>query len=212
MIKAVIFDLWQTTLCSGGDFGNKLIKALDLPIKREEELWEILADDWMKHRFENMEKSAEHACRLLGIKDGKKIKKFADTYRKDRKYVRPYKDTIPAVKKLRKKYKTGLLSNTEYFVIPVLEDTGFLKLFDAAFFSCDHSQLKPEKEFFFAILKALAVMPGEAVMVGDSIKNDIIPAKQLGMKTVFIDRHNKHPEIKDRITSFRGLEKILQKM
>jgi len=38
MIKAIIFDLWQTVIYSDWDFGSKVIKALELSIQKEEEL------------------------------------------------------------------------------------------------------------------------------------------------------------------------------
>lgn len=211
MIKAVIFDLWQTTLCSNGSIGGTLIKEFDLPMKKEEEFWSVLEDDWMKHNFESFEQSAVHACRILGVTDKKKIKKFAALYKDALAIACPYDDVIPAIKKLKKSYKIGLLSNTENLIIPLLEDK-FVKLFDAAFFSCDHKRIKPDKKFFRAILKSLDVKPQEAVMIGDSMKNDILPAREMGMKAIFVDRHGKHPEIGERIASLKGLEKIIEKM
>lgn len=61
MIKAVIFDLWQTVVYSDWGFGSKVIKTLDLSVKKEEELWILLEEDWMKHRFETIKESAKHA-------------------------------------------------------------------------------------------------------------------------------------------------------
>src|SRR3989338_4481259 len=119
MIKAVVFDLWQTTLLQGDNVASKLIAALGLPMKDEDHFWQALEDDWMKHRFESFEQSAKHACRILGVKDAAKIKKFASIYKKSRNYVKPYNDVIPALKSLRKNYRIGLLSNTEYFVVPL---------------------------------------------------------------------------------------------
>ena len=212
MIKAIIFDMWTTVIYSDWNFGNKVINALDLTIEKEEELWLLLEKDWMMHRFDTFEDSAKHACIALGIKDSKKIKKFAELYEESRKHIKPYDDVLPVIKKLRKKYKIGLLSNTENFTIPVLDKIGFLDNFDAAFFSCDHKKLKPDKRFFRAILKVLGAKPEETVMVGDSMKSDIIPAKQLGMNAILMDRHNKHPKVKDRIKSLDNIEKIIAKL
>ena len=166
----------------------------------------------MKHRFDTFEESAKHACATFGIKDDKKINKFAQLYEEDRKHIKPYNDVISEIRKLRKTYKIGLLSNTENFAIPVLESTGFLDLFDATFFSCDHSRLKPDKKFFHAILKVLGTRPEETVMIGDSIKNDITPARQLGMHAILIDRSSKHPEVANRITSFDNLKKVIENL
>ncbi len=212
MIKAVIFDMWQTVIYSDWGFGNKVINALGLTLEKEEELWLLLERDWMRRRFKTFRESAKHACLALGIKDPEKIMEFARLYEEDRKHIKPYKDVLPALRKLRKKYKTGLLSNTENFALPILEKSGFLKNFDAAFFSCDHKTLKPDKKFFKAILTALDVRPEETVMIGDSVRNDITPAKQLGMHAILLDRHNKHPEMADRITSLAYLDRKLEKL
>lgn len=212
MIKAVIFDLWQTLIYSDWDFGRKVMEALELSIQKEDELWEALEKDWMMHSFESIEESAKHACAVLGIKDKDKVKKFAELYSEDRKHIKPYSDVLSEIRKLRKTYKIGMLSNTENFVIPILENTGFLDNFDATFFSCDHKKLKPDEAFFHAILKVLGTQPGETVMIGDSMKNDIIPARQLGMHAILIDRNSRHQEVDNRITTLDGLEKIIEKM
>jgi HAD superfamily hydrolase (TIGR01549 family) len=45
---------------------------------------------------------------------------------------------------------------------------------------------KPDKEFFHAALRELKVAPSEVVMIGDTYKNDIRPAIELGMKTIWV--------------------------
>ncbi len=45
---------------------------------------------------------------------------------------------------------------------------------------------KPDKAFFHAALQRLNVAPQEIVMIGDTYKNDIRPAIELGMKTIWV--------------------------
>jgi FMN phosphatase YigB (HAD superfamily) len=45
---------------------------------------------------------------------------------------------------------------------------------------------KPDPRYLERIALACGVAPGECVMVGDRIDNDIIPARQLGMKAVLV--------------------------
>ncbi|MEO5925485.1 MAG: HAD family hydrolase [Bryobacteraceae bacterium] len=45
---------------------------------------------------------------------------------------------------------------------------------------------KPDKAFFHAALKELNVPASEIVMIGDTYKNDILPAIELGMKTIWV--------------------------
>jgi FMN phosphatase YigB (HAD superfamily) len=46
--------------------------------------------------------------------------------------------------------------------------------------------LKPDTEFFLHALREADVRPSDAIMVGDTYKNDILPAIELGMKTVWV--------------------------
>jgi HAD superfamily hydrolase (TIGR01509 family) len=46
---------------------------------------------------------------------------------------------------------------------------------------------KPSPQAFLHVLGKLGVQPKEAVMVGDSIDFDVMPARQLGMGTVWVD-------------------------
>ena len=43
---------------------------------------------------------------------------------------------------------------------------------------------KPEHKFFIHAMREVGCTPEEAVMVGDRIDNDIIPAKELGMHSI----------------------------
>lgn len=47
---------------------------------------------------------------------------------------------------------------------------------------------KPEPEFFDRIVDAAGVEAGQILYVGDRIDNDIVPAKQAGMMTAFLQR------------------------
>jgi putative hydrolase of the HAD superfamily len=48
---------------------------------------------------------------------------------------------------------------------------------------------KPDAKIFEAALNALIVSPGDAVFVGDSWENDIVPATVLGMRAVWLNRY-----------------------
>ncbi len=54
------------------------------------------------------------------------------------------------------------------------------------FLSFQTGLLKPDREFFLHALRVADVRPADAVMVGDTYKNDILPAIQLGMRTVWV--------------------------
>jgi len=72
---------------------------------------------------------------------------------------------------------------------------------------------KPDLKAFLAVLEKMGADPDESVMVGDSLENDIIPARSVGMKAILIDRENKYPDFKDpsiiKIASLKELKRYL---
>jgi FMN phosphatase YigB (HAD superfamily) len=71
-------------------------------------------------------------------------------------------------------------------LLDLLESEGLLACFRYRFTQDDFTITKPDPRYLEQIARACGVDPGECVMVGDRIDNDIIPAKQLGMKTVLV--------------------------
>lgn len=83
----------------------------------------------------------------------------------------------------------GILSNT--FWAANIHDAdlarfGLLDLLPIRLYSSDTGRLKPHPEAFQMALAALGVKPNEAVYVGDRLKTDIEPARQVGLWGVLI--------------------------
>jgi FMN phosphatase YigB (HAD superfamily) len=80
---------------------------------------------------------------------------------------------------------------------------------DAIVDSRSHGRVKPHPTIFQSALERLDVRAEDAVMVGDSIEEDIEGARALGMRAILIDRENRHPEIEERLTDLYGLPAAL---
>ena len=63
--------------------------------------------------------------------------------------------------------------------------------------------MKPDPAFFQYALRAVEASAGEAIMVGDTYKNDIRPAIELGMRTVWV-LHRPEKEKADLIAVMNG--------
>ena len=50
----------------------------------------------------------------------------------------------------------------------------------------DFKITKPDPRYLEQITRKIGALPDECIMVGDRIDKDIIPAKQLGMKTILL--------------------------
>jgi len=80
---------------------------------------------------------------------------------------------------------------------------------DAIVDSRSHGRVKPHPTIFQAALDLLDVRPVDAVMVGDSVEEDIEGARALGMRAILIDREDRHPDIEERLTDLYGLPAAL---
>ena len=97
-----------------------------------------------------------------------------------------YKDTEMCLKDLSQKYKIGVIANQEFGTEKRLIDFGIRKYIDVIVASAEEGVAKPDKRIFEIALKKAGCKAEKAVMIGDRIDNDIVPAKEMGMKTIWI--------------------------
>jgi HAD superfamily hydrolase (TIGR01549 family) len=63
---------------------------------------------------------------------------------------------------------------------------GILQYIDLVIASAEEGVAKPYRRIFEIALNRANCIPEQSVMIGDRIDNDIIPAKAIGMKTIWI--------------------------
>jgi putative hydrolase of the HAD superfamily len=80
---------------------------------------------------------------------------------------------------------------------------------DAGVSSFHHGRTKPHASIFRAVLDLLGVEPADAVMVGDTIADDIEGALALGMQAILVDRDGSRPEFEPRIGTLNELPPLL---
>ena len=101
-------------------------------------------------------------------------------------YERLYTDTKDCLKKLSRIYKIGVIANQSLGTSERLENLGVRKYLDLIIASAEEGVSKPDRRIFEIALERSRCRPENAVMIGDRIDNDIVPAKQLGMKTIWV--------------------------
>jgi putative hydrolase of the HAD superfamily len=104
-----------------------------------------------------------------------------------------YEDAPPVLDALRARgLKLGLLSNTER---DLDEFVAHHRLsVDAVLTSRSHGKTKPHETIFRRILELLDVRAEEALMVGDTLEDDVEGATAVGMRAVLVDRDGRYPE------------------
>jgi HAD superfamily hydrolase (TIGR01509 family) len=96
----------------------------------------------------------------------------------------------------------GLAANQPPRALADLDRLGLGGLFRHRELTANHGYRKPDVRLFLRACEDLGVAPGECIMVGDRIDNDIAPARLLGMATVLLrtGRHiNQQPRSLDEI-------------
>ncbi|NJE03396.1 TIGR02253 family HAD-type hydrolase [Thermococcus sp. MV11] len=103
--------------------------------------------------------------------------------------LKVYPDTVPTLEWLKKEgYLLGVITSGPEYQRLKLELTGLSRYFDVIVTREDVRTIKPEPKIFLYSLEALGVEPDEAVMVGDSLSQDVYGAKNVGMTAVWINR------------------------
>ncbi len=83
-------------------------------------------------------------------------------------------------------YRLGIIANQAPGTKERLEVRGLGEYFQVVAASAELGVAKPDKAIFKRAFSMAKCSPEEAAMVGDRLDNDIIPAKVLGMTTVWI--------------------------
>ena len=129
----------------------------------------------------------------------------------------PFPNITHTLKELSKDYSLGLITNSSEFV------TGeILNLLQLSEYFCFiyHNARKPRLTAFKKFQEALQVPFEQLIMIGDDVTTDIIPAQQLGMKTIhsyrgyeYVQHHATLDIIPDRkITRFQGVIEAVESL
>lgn len=205
-IKAVLFDFWNTLVYDIPELEQK--RAVD----RCERITRILQQNSIETTLTQVsfayngagKKIIEKAHKNMAITIREQIRLMLEILRIDNQlvnidmleeaYNRPVTNiicpTVPGaqqlVERLSRKYKLGLISNTErssgQYLLSAYQDV--LKRFSFAFFSDERKIRKPEREAFKITATELHADPAECVMIGDKLETDILPAIDCGMKAI----------------------------
>ncbi|SCX09578.1 putative hydrolase of the HAD superfamily [Ruminococcaceae bacterium P7] len=87
---------------------------------------------------------------------------------------------------LNKRYRIGVIANQNLGSKERLDKFGLLKYIDLVIASAEEGVAKPDLRIFEIALDRSNCKPEEAIMVGDRLDNDIIPANKIGMTSVWI--------------------------
>ena len=206
MIEAVTFDLWDTLVYTR-NYGEFRLPALNRLLMvngvflDEDELNEAYMAGWRHSRHVIRAEGNRHVQTAEIVDRVLSEVGLVDPPNRD-EIVRMYEEAVlmdpPRLKEgvtetlaaLHGRYRLGLVSVTGVsagrLMRGILEKQGVLAYFEALAFSDEVGYVKPDPRLFMAALEELGVEPGKTVHVGDSVKSDVLGAKNAGMKTVWL--------------------------
>jgi HAD superfamily hydrolase (TIGR01549 family) len=111
---------------------------------------------------------------------------FLDEWGRRRPAIRLMPGLADEVRSLSRDFKPGILGQYGREVLDLLREHSLLDCFAYTYTQDDFNLTKPDPRYYEQVLEKCGVRAGECIMVGDRIDKDIVPARQVGMKTIRI--------------------------
>jgi 2-haloacid dehalogenase len=106
----------------------------------------------------------------------------------------PFHDTTSALHELQKRYKLAVISNIDDDLFAETRKRLNIQ-FDAVITAEQARSYKPSTNNFRIALQALAITPGQLLHAGQSRYHDVVPARSLGICSVWVNRKSARPAI-----------------
>ena len=187
-LKAILFDLdntisdFMTMKHKSCEAAVDAMIAAGLAIEKEKAL-EIMFDIYEEIGIEDQHIFEKFLKKLNGGVNYKMVAHGIIAYRKTREgLLKPYPNVIPTLLALKKKYKLAIISDAPRLQAYMrLCSMNIVDFFDVIITAADVRKTKRFSAPYKAALSALDIKPQDAMMVGDKVHRDVLPAKKLGI-------------------------------
>lgn len=170
-VKWLFFDVGSTLMNETKAYEHRMRDMAEAVNKPFEEIYEMALNFYRQNKKGDLE-----TARLLGLPKPK--------WPREDEVL--YEDAADCLERLSKKYKIGVIANQSPGTEERLAQHRIIQYIDLVVVSAEEGVAKPDKRIFEIALERSGCRPGEAVMIGDRIDNDIIPANLLGFHTIWV--------------------------
>lgn len=189
-IKAIIFDIGGVVTFSDfqalyTNFANRIGVLPTFVSQYHKDNWNnlLFGNTGLEQFFQDMKNA--------GAKDGMDLKSV--WLEEALKIRRVNTELLDLIDKLRKNHTVGVLSNLSPSRLMVDEYMGIYNHFDFVVLSCQEHLKKPDPKFYALALQKAQVNATETIFVDDK-PNNIITAREIGLKDVLYTDNNKFLE------------------
>lgn len=185
MIKAVVFDLWNTLIHSRGGDPFRHLKAMMTASQAEH--YPAFRQDAMAHIHANGEQFLMNWRERLALSD-EQFTRMVHVFTHSALEAETFSDTQKALLDCQTLARLALLSNTQSFDIDFLKTMEALNPIGKRFLSAEIGLLKPDTAIFEHVAKNMYLFPGELAMVGDSWTDDVLGGLRAGWTVFWLNR------------------------
>jgi HAD superfamily hydrolase (TIGR01493 family) len=188
MIRAVVFDLWNTLVHSRGGDPFRHLNALMTEAQRP--FFPQFKRDAMDKLHGDAHALLERWRPCLELSEAQFLA-MAEVFRDAVEDTECFPEVTEALRATRNLARLALLSNTQSFDLGFLERLELTELIPARFLSAETGFLKPEPGAFEHVQKRLGLFPGQLAMVGDSWNDDVQGALAAGWTVLWLNREGR---------------------
>lgn len=117
-----------------------------------------------------------------------------------------YPDVLPALEALAaREIPLAVVSNWDSHLPRLLALRGLSRFFRTVSVSAIEETGKPDAEIFRRTCERISVSAGQALHVGDSLRDDYEGARAAGLHALLLDRGDRHADVAERIASLAEL-------
>jgi putative hydrolase of the HAD superfamily len=217
VLKVVLFDLDDTLVDQEGASRAALLDwlpELGLGLDDADELvtaWGVIAEEaygrYQRREITFAEQRRVRVREFLAA-DDEADEIFSGYLTRYEQAWTAFDDAVPA---LRRVHVAGLVAavltnGDSAHQAGKLERLGLAEHLDVVVASDDLPAGKPDPRAYAATCEILGVAPGDVLMVGNDVQKDYQGSLDAGLGAVLLDRHDRYPEVTDRI---RTLDAVL---
>ncbi len=185
MIRAVVFDLWNTLVFSPA--GSPFQRLRELLRPNQAHLFAELVRDGMVQPYRSVMAFLE-AWQERADFTPSQMEAMAQAFLEAGTQAECFPGAPEAVAAVRDLARVALLSNTQTFGLELLDRLGIAERIRTRLLSAELGALKPEPGAYEAVQRKLGAFPGNLVMVGDSWVDDVEGAVEAGWTAIWVNR------------------------